>query len=98
MTTESEESKREKVRSRLLSHMPKNGIAAEIGVWEGKFSRKILLATEPRELHLIDPWLYQPEFANTGFAVVEVYDDVVTHTIVPLDRGPGVGGEIPAER
>ena len=38
------------------------------------------------------------QFANTGFAVVEVYDDVVTHTIVPLDRGPGVGGEIPAER
>lgn len=85
MTTESEESKREKVRSRLLSHMPKNGIAAEVGVWEGKFSRKILLATEPRELHLIDPWLYQPEFANTGFGrkknetrMAEMYREVVS--------------------
>ncbi len=62
-----EESKREKVRARLLAHMPKGGVAAEIGVWEGKFSQKILDLTQPRELHLIDPWLYQPEFGNTGF-------------------------------
>lgn len=62
-----EESKREKVRARLLAHMPKGGVAAEIGVWEGKFSQKILDLTQPRELHLIDPWLFQPEFGNTGF-------------------------------
>lgn len=30
------------------------------------------------------------QHANQGFAVVEVYDDVVTHTIVPLNVGPGV--------
>jgi len=62
-----DDSKREKVRARLLGHMPKGAIAAEIGVWEGKFSQKILDLTEPSELHLIDPWLYQPEFGNTGF-------------------------------
>lgn len=62
-----EASKREKVRARLLAHMPKGGVAAEIGVWEGKFSQKIIDLTQPRELHLIDPWLYQPEFGNTGF-------------------------------
>lgn len=62
-----EDTKREKVRERLLAQMPKGGIAAEIGVWEGNFSEKILAITEPRELHLIDPWLYQPEFVNTGF-------------------------------
>jgi len=83
--TEGEESKREKVRARLLSHMPKGAIAAEIGVWEGKFSQKILTITQPRELHLIDPWLYQPEFANTGFGrkknetrMDEMYHEVVT--------------------
>lgn len=64
---DAEVSKREKVRARLLGHIPKGGVAAEIGVWEGAFSEKILALTEPRELHLIDPWLYQPEFANTGF-------------------------------
>lgn len=47
--------------------MPKGGVAAEIGVWEGQFSRRILEVCEPRELHLIDPWQYMPEFANTGF-------------------------------
>ena len=62
-----ETSKRENVRTRLLGHMPKGGVAAEIGVWEGKFSERILEIAAPRELHLIDPWLYQPEFGNTGF-------------------------------
>jgi hypothetical protein len=66
-TTMEEESKREKVRARLLGKMPKGAIAAEIGVWEGKFSEQIIEITQPRELHLIDPWLYQPEFGNTGF-------------------------------
>ena len=60
-------SRREMLRSRLLASMPKGGIAAEIGVWEGEFSRRILEICEPKELHLIDPWLYMPEFANTGF-------------------------------
>lgn len=36
------------------------------------------------------------QFANTGFSVVELYDDVVTHTVVPLDHGPGVLGAIAA--
>lgn len=62
-----EESKRDRVRARMLAEMPKGGIAAEIGVWEGNFSEKILEIADPKELHLIDPWLYQPEFANTGF-------------------------------
>ncbi len=62
-----EPSKREQVRARLLGRMPKGAVAAEIGVWEGKFSQKIVEIAQPRELHLIDPWLYQPEFGNTGF-------------------------------
>lgn len=62
-----ESSKRDRVRGRLLELMPKGGVCAEIGVWEGNFSERILAETEPAELHLIDPWLYQPEFGNTGF-------------------------------
>lgn len=67
MTEIEDVSRREKVRGRLLAHMPKGGVAAEIGVWEGHFSQRILAETEAKELHLIDPWLYMPEFANTGF-------------------------------
>ena len=68
MTVEvQEESRRDRVRGRLLASLPKGGAAAEIGVWEGNFSRRILEICAPRELHLIDPWLYMPEFSNTGF-------------------------------
>jgi SAM-dependent methyltransferase len=62
-----DDGRRQQVRERLLGRMPKGGVAAEIGVWEGRFSDTILRIAEPRELHLIDPWLYQPEFNNTGF-------------------------------
>ena len=68
MTSEvQEESKRDKVRGKLLRSLPKGARVAEVGVWEGAFSKRILEICEPVELHLIDPWLYQPEFGNTGF-------------------------------
>lgn len=60
-------SKRDRVRGRLLEAMPKGCVVAEIGVWEGDFSQRILDICAPKELHLIDPWLYMPEFGNTGF-------------------------------
>lgn len=59
--------KRDQVRGKLLARMPKGARAAEIGVWEGGFSRRILEICAPAELHLIDPWQYMPEFGNTGF-------------------------------
>lgn len=62
-----EVSKRETVRGRLLATMPKNGVVAEIGVWEGDFSQRILDICQPVVLHLIDPWEYMPAFSNTGF-------------------------------
>lgn len=60
-------SKRDRVRGRLLESLPKGSVVAEIGVWEGDFSARILEICQPKELHLIDPWLYLPEFSNTGF-------------------------------
>ena len=60
-------SKRDKLRDRMLGQLPKNAVVAEIGVWEGFFSGRIMEICAPSKLHLIDPWLYMPEFANTGF-------------------------------
>jgi len=40
----------------ILTELPKNGKGAEIGVWKGEFSSRLLYAAKPRELHLIDPW------------------------------------------
>lgn len=57
-----------KDRSFLFQYIPKNAIIAEIGVATGVFSEQ-LLTTNPKELHLIDPWvLYDdPEHAKAGY-------------------------------
>jgi hypothetical protein len=43
-------------RVRLLERVPKRGVCAEIGVWKGDFSERILEVVRPTRLHLIDPW------------------------------------------
>ena len=43
-------------RLRLLERMPRGGVCAEIGVWKGDFSDRILRYANPKSLHLIDPW------------------------------------------
>ena len=43
-------------RNQLLNLLPKNAIAAELGVDEGEFSEQILKICLPRKLHLIDAW------------------------------------------
>jgi hypothetical protein len=53
-------------RELLLQQMPTDGVCAEIGVWEGDFSSKILEVARPRVLHLIDPWKHESD---------EVYKD-----------------------
>jgi len=58
---------RDRRRDRLLGRLPKASVGAEIGVWEGAFSRRILAIVEPRVLHLIDPWVHQPEYPGTIF-------------------------------
>ena len=56
-------------RSFLLRQMPKGSACAEIGVFKGEFSQQILDQTQPRKLHLIDPWKFQasPEFATSWY-------------------------------
>lgn len=61
----------ERVRSRaarravrrdfLLQLMPKNGVCAEVGVFDGVLSERILALTSPRKLHLVDPWYTKPD-------------------------------------
>ena len=40
----------------LLRHIPPNGVGAEIGVFWGHFSERLLAWYEPKTLHLVDPW------------------------------------------
>lgn len=48
-------------RTALLHHLPKGGRVAEIGVYKGKFSRKILWRARPSSLVLVDAWDTQVE-------------------------------------
>lgn len=48
-------------RELLLQAMPKHAVCAEIGVWEGDFSQRILDCARPAKLHLIDPWRYEQD-------------------------------------
>lgn len=54
-------------RQQLLERMPRAGACAEIGVWKGDFSQRILDVTAPSRLLLIDPWEFQGEFPNRMF-------------------------------
>jgi hypothetical protein len=49
-------------REVLLRRMPKQSVCAEIGVWKGDFSERIIRVVNPRKLYLIDPWIFQPEY------------------------------------
>jgi ubiquinone/menaquinone biosynthesis C-methylase UbiE len=73
-------------RDFLLELMPKNSISAEVGVWKGEFSKKILKIVQPKELHLIDPWKFESEqiYKNAWYgrkigsqnAIDQIYDFV----------------------
>ena len=40
----------------VSEHIPENSVGAEIGVFKGEFSDKILKQINPKKLYLIDPW------------------------------------------
>jgi hypothetical protein len=54
-------------RAVLLERLPKSAVCAEIGVWKGNFSQMILRLAKPRELHLVDPWLFIPEYPGRRY-------------------------------
>jgi hypothetical protein len=59
--------KRKNIRAELLRrNRPENLVCAEIGVWQGKFSRRILECS-PRQLHLVDPWQFRPDLPLRGY-------------------------------
>ncbi len=47
---------KDRVREVFLGRLPTGGVAIEIGVWHGDFSRTILDLIKPEKLYLIDPW------------------------------------------
>jgi hypothetical protein len=58
---------KEYFKEKALYEMPKWSVCAEIGVWKGDFSEKILEVVKPKKLHLIDPWLFMPKYRNRWY-------------------------------
>ena len=51
-------------RDALLKLLPADSVGAEIGVWKGDFSARILRSVRPARLHLIDPWSFRRDDAH----------------------------------
>jgi len=71
-------------RQRALKAMPSGSVCAEIGVWKGSFSERILAITKPETLHLIDPWEFCADYPDLMFGGIsaksqedmdEIYSD-----------------------
>tara|TARA_B100001029_G_C15016155_1_gene427481 strand:- start:74 stop:766 length:693 start_codon:yes stop_codon:yes gene_type:complete len=48
-------------RAYIIKQFKKKSIIAEIGVWRGDFSQEIVVNANPKELVLVDPWIYDEE-------------------------------------
>lgn len=51
----------------VIDVIPRDARCAEVGVWKGDFSAQVLSLASPRELHLIDPWLFNPAFPKRWY-------------------------------
>ncbi len=54
-------------RGFLLEMFPRGSSGAEVGVWQGDFSARILAAVKPARFHLIDPWKFNPDFPARAY-------------------------------
>jgi len=58
----------------------KRAICAEIGVFMGSMSSQIIIQSNPKMLHLIDPWIWRPGWIKHGLknqeAVDKLYENI----------------------
>lgn len=74
-------------RSALLELMPKNAVVAEIGVFKGEFSHKILEITKPKKFHLIDAWSDPNYPVSLMNALTDKYGKQISEGVVEINRG-----------
>jgi hypothetical protein len=76
-------------RNDLLSHLPKNGVVAEIGVADGDYSNEILNRNQPSKLLLVDAWMSR-RYANGLVRVKERFAKEIAEGKVEIRRGRSV--------
>jgi len=69
-------------RSRLITHLPKGGVGAEVGTWRGDFAAQLIEECKPDLLYLIDPWAYRedPDYEQA------MYGDGIAKGQVSMDE------------
>jgi hypothetical protein len=68
-------------RRAVLAALPRGGAGAEIGVWKGDYSARLLAAAQPSVLHLVDPW----RFPDDGRVAGSSWGGRVAHSQRDLD-------------
>ncbi len=63
-------------RTEFIAALPKGGIGAEIGVWEGDFSQQALDGCSPTKLYLVDPWEKNNDKTNAGSTVARSQTEI----------------------
>lgn len=63
-------------RDHVLSLFPEHAEGAEVGVWKGDFSERILSIAKPRRLHLIDPFetRHEPTYDKAWYGAQSAED------------------------
>lgn len=82
-------------REDFLRFLPKNSLGAELGVFRGAFSKKILEIVNPQKLHLIDAWWlaygeiypWKDKETNDGTLTTKTAYNEVLAVIKECDRG-----------
>jgi len=74
-------------RFELLKLLPKNGVAAELGVAKGDFSEEILRITVPQKLHLIDFWGSERYNQSLKQKVLTKFERQIADEIIEINLG-----------
>ena len=90
-------SKQKFKRDHLIVQIKNQSIVAEIGVWKGDFSKKILENCNPKKLILVDPWVYNERIRGCAPQVEGIeplnqsfFDDAYNETKIKFIDNPNV--------
>ena len=76
-------------RNALLERLPRDGVAAELGVAFGDFTRSIISINRPRELHLVDMWDSDRYRAGLERIKLELSESIASGQI-HIHQGPSI--------
>ena len=74
-------------RGQMIGLLPRDAVAAEIGVSRGKFTAEIMAANRPRKLHLVDVWASERYTDALRQRVEQTYAAEIAADSVEINRG-----------